>query len=170
MIANVANVTRGELLRLAKERQEQVKGDQTFVYQRAYKNENDFFVKMLDAAPDGTLQEMRASAMACSQAQSKKARIASIGGLVLMLGSAFAPLPASLSMLRLVGMIGGMYIGMAVSGRAAQAAGDQKYFASQLGEWQRSLDAAAGTPAPPQPAPQPAPQPEQPAPQPAPAS
>ncbi|MBM3465684.1 MAG: hypothetical protein FJX76_26635 [Armatimonadetes bacterium] len=154
---SLVNIGKNELLTKARDLSNKVESDQGFPYKEAVRDESDFFVGMLENANDGTLAEIREAAIQTSAKASKKAQIASVAGMGLMVASFLVPLPAGMSMLRLGGMIGGMVISNMVGGKAAREAAVNKKFASQLTEWETAL--ASGQSAPQQPAPAPAPQP-----------
>ncbi len=160
---SIATVGKNELLQRARDFGNKTEADNGFPYKEAVREESDFFVGMLENAKDGTLSEIRDSAIATAASSAKKANIAALGGMGLVIASFLVPLPPAASLLRLGGIVAGFYVSNVVAGKAGREAAEQKKFASQLTEWETAL--AAGTSAP-QPTPAPAPAP---APQPAPA-
>jgi len=154
----VASIAKSDLLARAQAFENKVEADGGFPYKEAVRDENDFFVGQLEKASGNTLSEIRDAAVATSAAATKKAQIAGIAGMGLLVASFLVPLPASAGLVRLVGMGAGFYISNIVAGKAAQQAAVNKKFAGQLTEWETALSNGAAAPSQP-PAAQPAPAP-----------
>lgn len=154
----IATVAKSDLLARAQAFENKVEADASFPYKDAVRDENDFFVGMLERSTGSTLGEIRDNAIATSAKASKKAQLFALGGTALLIGSFLVPLPGNASLLRLVGMGAGFYMSNIVAGKAGQQAATNKKFAEQLTEWETALSSGQQAPAQP-PAAQPAPAP-----------
>lgn len=145
------SISKSDLLARARDFQTSASANAAIPYQKSLKAENDLFIGRLQAAPDGNLSDIKACALKQSAALNKKSAYANWGGLGLMAAGWLAPIPGPA---KIAAFVAGFALSQIVGGMAGRAAEDKREFASQLGEWQRSIDATSGQPAP---APAPAP-------------
>lgn len=147
------SISKSDLMARANAYQASVAADQGIPYQKAIRAENDCFTRMLKDAPGDSLADVKANALKSAAASTKKASLWTWGGYAAAAAILYAPLGLH-GMAPMLGAFGVFIISQTVAARSASSAACQQKFASQLGEWQRSIDATASqppAPAPPQP-------------------
>lgn len=146
-VTTASNTSRADLLSRAQNYGSTVASDETNPYRRADNAENDFFLAQMDRFQGDTLQDIKANVDQSVEANSKKAKYATIGGLALaaggFLGPAFLGIPGPVGTAML---FGGIILANVVGGRAGQQAAVDAKFSQQLGDWANAIQSSQQQP------------------------
>jgi hypothetical protein len=147
-----ATISRAELYAKAEDLHRRLQIDDSNPYRDWDYRLNDMFLTSLEKYHQPTLGEIKAAVDTQVARDTRTARLATLGGLGLVVGGfvggALLGLPSGI---RLGAMLGGMVLSQVVGGRAQARAQEGTFFSQQLSDWGRAL-AAQQPPAPAQPA------------------
>lgn len=147
-VTTTSNTSRADLLSRAQNYGSTVASDETNPYRRADGAENDFFLSQMDKFQGDTLADIKANVDASVAANTKKSRVATLGGLALMAGGFLGP--ALLGIPGPVGtgmLFGGIILANVVGSRAGQQAAVDAKFSQQLTDWSNAISASSAPPA-----------------------